>query len=286
MALIAVLATVAVPGPVGSRAMSPVASTRTDLFTTVEVDASVRGPALTIQPLDPGARSDATLDHRSTMFEPAQRTEPPQARPRRCPAGARSAGRSPRTRGARTPRSRGTAPGLIGNGTACGQTLTRSLVGVAHRTLPCGTKITFRYEGTTLTVPVVDRGPFVGGRIFDLTYGACKKLDHCHTGPIQWRYGQGQLDPDHAQAIACSRRVRLDEADQALALGLQGPSVIGSDPSERLEPERGHALRRRDRPEAGHESVDQEGRQEVAVLLGDGRAMGAGRIRDRGRRTR
>jgi hypothetical protein len=190
MALIAILATVAVPGPVGSRAMSPVASTRTDLFTTVEVDVSVRGSALTIQPLDPGARSDGTLDHRSTMYEPAQRTEPPQARPDAAqpePDPGSIAKNPWRT----DPEISWYGPGLIGNGTACGQTLTRSLVGVAHRSLPCGTKITFRYQGTTLTMPVVDRGPFVGGRIFDLTYGACKKLDHCHTGPIQWRYAKG-----------------------------------------------------------------------------------------------
>ena len=188
MALIAILATVAVPGPVGSRAPSPAASTSTDLFTKVEVSTSVRGPVVTIQPLDPGARSDATLDHGSTMFEPAQRSEPPQARPR---AAQPKPDRESITKNPwRTdPEISWYGPGLIGNGTACGQTLTRTLVGVAHRSLPCGTKVTFRYEGKTLTMPVVDRGPFVGGRIFDLTYGACKKLDHCHTGPIQWRYG-------------------------------------------------------------------------------------------------
>ena len=190
MALIAVLATVAVPGPVGSRAMSPVASTRTDLFTKVEVDVSVRGSALTIQPLDPGARSDGALDHASTMFEPVQRPEPPQARPDAAQPDP-DPGAIAKNPWRKDPEISWYGPGLIGNGTACGQTLTRSLVGVAHRTLPCGTKITFRYGGTTLTVPVVDRGPFVGGRIFDLTYGACKKLDHCHTGPIQWRYARG-----------------------------------------------------------------------------------------------
>ena len=150
MALIAILATVAVPGPVGSRAPSPVASTRLDLFTTVEVDASVRGPVTTIQPLDPGARSDATLDHRSKLFEPAQRSEPPQARPDAAQPqpDAGSIAKNPW----RTDREISWyGPGLIGNGTACGQTLTRSLVGVAHRSLPCGTKITFRYEGKTVT---------------------------------------------------------------------------------------------------------------------------------------
>jgi Lytic transglycolase len=188
LALIAILATVAVPGPVGSRAPSPVSSTRLGPFTAVEVDASVRGPAVTIQPLDPGARSAATLDPRSTLIEPAQRSEPPQARP--------DAAQPQPQRGSVTrnpwrtdPEISWYGPGLIGNGTACGQNLTRSLVGVAHRSLPCGTKITFRHAGTILTMPVVDRGPYVSGRIFDLTYGACKALGHCFTGPIQWRYG-------------------------------------------------------------------------------------------------
>ncbi|MFL5645421.1 MAG: septal ring lytic transglycosylase RlpA family protein [Chloroflexota bacterium] len=82
-------------------------------------------------------------------------------------------------------------PGLYGNGTACGKTLTKTLVGVAHRTLPCGTRVTFRYKGVTLTVPVVDRGPFVAGRTWDLTHGACAKLNHCFTGSIDWKLGGG-----------------------------------------------------------------------------------------------
>ena len=80
-------------------------------------------------------------------------------------------------------------PGFYGNGTACGQTLTTTLMGVAHRTLPCGTLVTFRYKGTTVTVPVVDRGPYVAGRTWDLTKGACTALGHCFTGPIEWRLG-------------------------------------------------------------------------------------------------
>ena len=191
MALIAILATVAVPGPVGSRAPSPVSSTRLDPSTAVQVDASVRGSAMTIQPLDPGARSDATLDQRSKLFEPAQRSEPPQARPDAAQPQP-DAGSITKNFWRDDPEISWYGPGFIGNGTACGQTLTRSLVGVAHRTLPCGTLITFRYEGKTVTMPVVDRGPYVGGRIFDLTYGACKALGHCFTGPIEWRYGPTQ----------------------------------------------------------------------------------------------
>jgi rare lipoprotein A (peptidoglycan hydrolase) len=67
--------------------------------------------------------------------------------------------------------------------------LTKSLRGVAHRTLPCGTKVTFRHKGRTLTVPVVDRGPYVDDRTWDLTGGACVALNHCFTGPIEWKLG-------------------------------------------------------------------------------------------------
>jgi len=82
-------------------------------------------------------------------------------------------------------------PNLYGNGMACGGKLTKQTLGVAHRTLPCGTLIEFKYRGHTLTVPVVDRGPYVEGRIFDLTRGACKLLAHCFTGPIEYRRVDG-----------------------------------------------------------------------------------------------
>jgi hypothetical protein len=51
-------------------------------------------------------------------------------------------------------------PGLYGNGTACGQTLTRKLVGIAHRKWPCGTKVKVRYRGIVVKTKVVDRGPY------------------------------------------------------------------------------------------------------------------------------
>mgnify|MGYP001557908336 CR=1 FL=1 len=71
--------------------------------------------------------------------------------------------------------------------------LTTSLLGVAHRSLPCGTLITFRNpaNGRTLTVPVVDRGPYVYGRQWDLTGGACLALGHCYTGAFGWKYAAG-----------------------------------------------------------------------------------------------
>lgn len=68
-------------------------------------------------------------------------------------------------------------PGLFGRHTACGQLLTKQLVGVANRTLPCGTLVSFSYRGHQLTVPVVDRGPYSSiGANWDLTQGAARLL--------------------------------------------------------------------------------------------------------------
>jgi rare lipoprotein A len=67
-------------------------------------------------------------------------------------------------------------PGLYGNGVACGGTLTPDTLGVAHKTLPCGTKVKLRYHGRSITVPVIDRGPYVAGRDYDLTEATKEKL--------------------------------------------------------------------------------------------------------------
>src|SRR5262245_34822899 len=48
-------------------------------------------------------------------------------------------------------------PGFYGQTTACGQTLTPAVVGVANRTLPCGTLVRVTYHGHALVVPVLDR---------------------------------------------------------------------------------------------------------------------------------
>lgn len=78
-------------------------------------------------------------------------------------------------------------PGFYGNRTACGLAYTTSIIGVAHRTLPCGTLVDFRFKGKTIRVPVIDRGPYVAGREWDLSGGLCVALDHCFTGPIEYR---------------------------------------------------------------------------------------------------
>ena len=67
-------------------------------------------------------------------------------------------------------------PGFWGHSTACGQTLTRNTLGVANRTLPCGTQVALYYRGRTLVVPVIDRGPYANGADWDLTMATARKL--------------------------------------------------------------------------------------------------------------
>jgi hypothetical protein len=61
-------------------------------------------------------------------------------------------------------------PGFYGNRTACGVRYTRKIVGVAHRTLPCGTLVEFKWHGITAVAPVIDRGPFASSAyVFDFS---------------------------------------------------------------------------------------------------------------------
>jgi len=75
-------------------------------------------------------------------------------------------------------------PGFYGNTTACGIELTPELVGVAHRSLPCGTNVAVRYGSKTLVLPVVDRGPFGSEARWDLTEAAAQQLGFTHTDRI------------------------------------------------------------------------------------------------------
>ena len=67
-------------------------------------------------------------------------------------------------------------PGFYGKQTACGQVLTAATVGVANRTLSCGTLVKVSYRGHLLTLPVIDRGPYGTGADWDLTTGAAQAL--------------------------------------------------------------------------------------------------------------
>jgi rare lipoprotein A len=75
-------------------------------------------------------------------------------------------------------------PGLYGNHLGCGGRLGTGTVGVAHKTLPCGTKVTLRHGRRSLRVRVIDRGPYVGGREYDLTAATARRLGFRGHGPI------------------------------------------------------------------------------------------------------
>jgi len=74
---------------------------------------------------------------------------------------------------------------MPGNRTACGVRLRRSTMGVAHRTLPCGTPVDVTWGGRTVTVPVIDRGPFTSGVHYDLTLAAARTLGFVAAGRVR-----------------------------------------------------------------------------------------------------
>jgi rare lipoprotein A (peptidoglycan hydrolase) len=77
-------------------------------------------------------------------------------------------------------------PGFYGHETACGQVLRPGTIGVAHRSLPCGTTVKFAYKGHYLITKVIDRGPYTKGNAFDLTNGARTALEFEGSGRLEY----------------------------------------------------------------------------------------------------
>jgi rare lipoprotein A (peptidoglycan hydrolase) len=78
-------------------------------------------------------------------------------------------------------------PGFYGNTMAGGGTLQPNSMVVAHRSLAFGTRVQFQYNGRTCTAVVMDRGPYVGGRTFDLGPGTAKALGFGGVGTVKYR---------------------------------------------------------------------------------------------------
>jgi rare lipoprotein A len=78
--------------------------------------------------------------------------------------------------------------GGIGERTACGQLLTADTNGVSHPVLPCGAKVFLSYDGKNVLTQVIDRGPFVPGREFDLTEPLAARLGLTGVQRIRWAY--------------------------------------------------------------------------------------------------
>lgn len=68
---------------------------------------------------------------------------------------------------------------------ACGEgTLTSGTLGVANKTLPCGTpvRVCLNKTGPCISVTVVDRGPYIAGRSFDLTEATARQIGFLSRG--------------------------------------------------------------------------------------------------------
>ncbi len=144
---------------------------------------------MTIPALDPAYRSDGALDTTSILLDPDSRAVPSGRPGGSLDQPAAEAGVVVLPTWHLDSNVSWYGPGFYGKRTACGLAMTESLKGVAHRSLPCGTLVTFKNpaNGKSITVPVVDRGPYVSGRDWDLTGGACLALGHCYTGAMYWK---------------------------------------------------------------------------------------------------
>jgi rare lipoprotein A len=75
-------------------------------------------------------------------------------------------------------------PGLFGNALGCGGRLSTGTIGVAHKSLPCGTRLVLRKGSRIVRARVIDRGPYVGAREFDLTQATKRRLGFGSTGTV------------------------------------------------------------------------------------------------------
>lgn len=81
----------------------------------------------------------------------------------------------------------GIGDGLVGHGLAGGGVLHADSMVVANRTLPFGTRVAFKYHGRTGIAVVMDRGPYVSGREFDLGPGIAHALGLSGVGKVKYK---------------------------------------------------------------------------------------------------
>jgi hypothetical protein len=80
----------------------------------------------------------------------------------------------------------------FGKHTACGEAIGPTTEGVAHPVLPCGVRVYLTYRGKTVLTQVIDHGPYVPGRQFDLTEALAKRLGLVGVQTIGWSYAQAR----------------------------------------------------------------------------------------------
>lgn len=127
------------------------------------------------------AEAQAAGARTPTVIKPVA---PKPRAPRPAPA---AAGPAPSTDGWKSAKASWYGPGFYGNTMAGGGTLHPDSMVVAHRSLPFGTMIEFAYNGRTCVAVVADRGPYAGGRVFDLGPGTAGALGFSGVGTVQYR---------------------------------------------------------------------------------------------------
>jgi rare lipoprotein A len=78
-----------------------------------------------------------------------------------------------------------------GGSTASGERMNSGAMTAAHRTLPFGTMVTVTndHTGSSVVVRITDRGPFVRGRIIDLSPAAARVIGVSGVSPVSLRVG-------------------------------------------------------------------------------------------------
>jgi rare lipoprotein A len=97
---------------------------------------------------------------------------------------------APQPEGSYTAFAGSSGPAAFGRRTACGGVIRPDTIGVAHPTLPCGARVFITYHGQTVLTQVVDRGPYVPGRQFDLTDALARRLGLRNVQQIHWSYAR------------------------------------------------------------------------------------------------
>lgn len=147
----------------------------------------------TIAPLDTAGQVDRKIEVTGTALPSGLttitvRAQAPLPAPKPVVRATTSASRSAAASGGwSSARVSWYGPGFYGRNTASGAVLTEGMMNCAHRSLPFGTRIQFEYNGRTAIAVVNDRGPFVGGRTFDLGPGTAVSLGFSGVGTVRYR---------------------------------------------------------------------------------------------------
>ena len=121
----------------------------------------------------------------------------------------------------------------LGGQTASGEASSGSGMTAAHRTLPFGTKVRVENldNGRSVIVRVNDRGPFVGGRVIDVTRAAAEELGMVRSGIAKVRVStlDGKTKLDNTCADPSPRILTADAVAEEAAKGSPGPAAARDD---------------------------------------------------------